>query len=442
MRRLALTWLLVIASSAAAQVTLPSVRLPQLPPVTLPELPATVPLDIDKSAAALAGETDPRRLRELRALRIRELLRRHRDVLEADPRGAPVVRGEILALSPSAEALKTAAEAGFTVLREQSLGTLGARILVLRAPAKTARALARLKALDPTGVYDFNHVYTDSGALLTAGGGAVAPAAGGAPSADAAEHATRIGLIDSGVDATHEVFSGITIRQHGCGTAVPAEHGTAVASLMVGRASTFHGAAPGSALYAADVFCGRPTGGAVDAVAEAFGWLVQERVPVINVSLVGPPNTMLAAIVHEVLSRGHLVVAAVGNDGPAAPPLYPAAWPGVIGVTAVDARQRVLVEAGRGPQVKFAAPGADMAAARPQQAYVLVRGTSFASPIVAGLLALELAAPDGAAARSAVAALAARALHPGAPGLDPVYGYGLVGAELRQQPALARLRPN
>src|SRR5207245_7526152 len=90
---------------------------------------------------------------------------------------------------------------------------------------------------------------------------------------------------------------------------------------------------------------------------EAFGWLAREHVPVINVSLVGPPNAMLAAIVRDVLSRGYLVVAAVGNDGPAAPPLYPAAWPGVIGVTAVDARQRVLVEAGRGPQVKFAAPG-------------------------------------------------------------------------------------
>src|SRR5256885_5630000 len=50
----------------------------------------------------------------------------------------------------------------------------------------------------------------------------------------------------------------------------------------------------------------------------------------------------------NVLARGHLVVAAVGNDGPAAPPLYPAAWPGVVGVTAVDARQQVLGEALRG----------------------------------------------------------------------------------------------
>ncbi len=443
MRTLAFAWLLVAASSAAAQVALPPVRLPQLPAVTLPDLPATAPLDLDKSAAALAGKTDPRRLRELRALRIRELLRRHRDVLEADPHGSPVVRGELLALSPSAAALKAAAQAGLTVLREQALGDLGARLIVLRVPGKTARALARLKALDPGGTYDFNHVYGDSRALLTAHGGAVEPPPADAPRVETAEPtATRVGLIDRGVDVTHEVFSGIAIRQHGCGTAVPAEHGTAVASLMVGRASSFHGAAPGAALYAADVFCGQPTGGAVDAVADAFGWLVRERVAVINVSLVGPPNAMLAVIVQEVLARGHLIVAAVGNDGPAAPPLYPAAWPGVIGVTAVDARQRLLVEAGRGPQVRFAAPGADMAAAMPQQAYALVRGTSFASPIVAGLLALELSAPDGAAAQHAVAALAGRALHLGSPGLDPVYGYGLVGAELRQQPALARLRPN
>src|SRR2546429_6029884 len=136
--------------------------------------------------------------------------------------------------------------------------------------------------------------------------------------------AIRIGLIDSGVDVSHEVFSGITVQQHGCARAVPAEHGTAVASLMVGRASALHGAAPGSTLYAVDVFCGLPTGGAVDSVAEALAWLLREQVPVINVSLVGPPNRTLAGVVQNVLARGHLVVAAVGNDGPAAPPLYPA----------------------------------------------------------------------------------------------------------------------
>ena len=67
-----------------------------------------------------------------------------------------------------------------------------------------------------------------------------------------------------------------------------------------------------------------PTGGAVDAVAAAFGWMARERVAVINVSLVGPRNALLERVVKTLVSRGHLIVAAVGNDGPAAPPLYPA----------------------------------------------------------------------------------------------------------------------
>jgi len=208
----------------------------------------------------------------------------------------------------------------------------------------------------------------------------------------------------------------------------------------VGRATALHGAAPGATLYAADVFCGLPTGGAVDAVAEAFDWLAHERVPVINVSLVGPPNKLLGEVLTAVLARGHIVVAAVGNDGPAAAALYPAAYPGVVGVTAVDARGRILPEAERGAQVKFAAPGADMAAAGAGQGYVRVRGTSFAAPLVAGLLAVRLPAPEKSAADAAVASLAQSAQRLSQPVPNPVSGYGLVGAALRRQPALAGLR--
>jgi subtilisin family serine protease len=208
---------------------------------------------------------------------------------------------------------------------------------------------------------------------------------------------------------------------------------------MVGHAAALHGAAPGGELYAADVYCGQPTGGAVQTVAEAFSWLGREGVPVINVSLVGPPNRILEMVVESLIARGHIVVAAVGNDGPAAT-LYPACLPGVIGVTAVDAHQRALAEAARGAQVKFAAPGADMAAAKRPAGYTLVRGTSFAAPIVAGLLSLKLQVVDKIAADRAVATLAGEAQHLGLSNPDPVYGYGLVGASLRRQAALAALR--
>ena len=452
--------LVILAQSpmAEAQVALPSIRLPNLP---------GLPLNGDRTLSGLSNDLDPHRLEDLRRLHVLDLIRKNSKEIEADPNGAPILRGEVVAFSPSDAALERARAAGFAVLRERVLEGLDVRLVVLKAPDGTAtrRALRQLKGLDPEGVYDFNHLYTDSGEVLGSGAsdrasgllGAVksrgadadlrlalgANASDGVSARDAGA-GTKVGLIDGGLDASHDVFRDIVIHQHGCsGALVPAAHGTAVASLMIGRSPRFHGAAPGSELYAADVYCGLPTGGAVDAVADAFAWLVREHVPVINVSLVGPPNVMLENIVRMVIARGHVVVAAVGNDGPAAPPLYPASYPDVVGVTAVDAHQRVLLEACRGKQVKFAAPGADMSAASPAQSYVMVRGTSFASPIVAGLLAEAVGGElDKAVAQRAIADLATHAIDLGAPGPDPVYGFGLVGGDLRPEIALVGSRSN
>jgi len=440
---------------AEAQVALPGVRLPG---GTLQNLP----LSTERTLSGLSNDLDPRRLEDLRLLHVRDLIRTHRREVEADPNGAPILRGEVVAFSPTDTALERARGAGFNVARERVLGGLAssgldARLVVLQAPRgmSTRRALERLRGLDPDGAYDFNHLYTDSGVVGKAGPAALratepsAQTVGGASNggradvAGRADAAVKVGLVDGGVDTTHAVFRDIVIHQHGCsGTPVPAPHGTAVASLMIGRSPQFHGAAPGSELYSADVYCGLATGGAVDAVADALAWLVRERVPVINVSLVGPPNVMLENVVRMVIARGHVIVAAVGNDGPAAPPLYPASYPDVVGVTAVDAHQRALLEACRGKQVKFSAPGADMSAANPAQSYAVVRGTSFASPIVAGLLAEALSQPDRAAAQRAVSDLEAHAIDLGAPGPDPIYGFGLVGGDLRPELALVGRRSN
>jgi subtilisin family serine protease len=443
MRRLFLAVaLLAVAQAGQAQIGGAAIggAATGLPPVRLPRLPDVGVPGVDNGLARTAGNIDSRATEDLRRLQIRELLRTQANLVEADPRGNPVMRAELLAFSPSDAALGRARAAGYTVTRETALDGLDARIVVLQAPPRTStrRALRQLRALDPNGTYDLNHLYFESGSR--AGSFAVADAQGPAPAPQLVSvTAVRVGLIDGGVDAQHPVFHDATVHQYGCsGAAMPSEHGTAVASLLVGRTAGFRGAAPGAELFAADVYCGRPTGGAADAVADAFAWLVRERVPVINVSLVGPANAMLEAVVTRVIARGHLIVAAVGNDGPAAPPLYPAAYRDVIGVTAVDSHQRVLVEAERGPQVRFAAPGADMAAACSPEKYMAVRGTSFASPIVAGLLAVGMPAPDPSAAQHAVAALIRDAVDLGSRGPDKIYGNGLVGGAVHPDLALVR----
>lgn len=426
-------FLLLLTGSAQAQIGLPALPRPGLPLGGVPGVPLVAP-GLSVVQAQTSGV-----LQDVRR-EAATLIRRNRTLLEADANGYAIVRAQVLMYSPSEEEISAAQAAGFRIERIRELPALNARLVVLRVPtgAPTRRALSRLRTLLPSAELDFNHLYLRSGAERhPATVESAQPAA--ALDQDPGRAPTKVGLIDGGVDAAHPVFAEMSIHRHGCaGAAITDAHATAVASLLVGRSVQFRGAVAGAELYSADVYCGMATGGAVDALADALGWLAAERIAVVNVSLVGPPNATLAAVVQSMLQHGHLIVAAVGNDGPAAPPLYPAAYPGVIGVTAVDKTRHALMEAERGPQVKFAAPGADMAAAQSPRGFTLVRGTSFAAPIVAGLLASLLSEPDGELASSAVAQLARGAIDLGAPGVDPVYGYGLVGEPLGPDAGLAR----
>ena len=429
-KRLGFALLLVLCSAGAARAQL------RLPALNLPQPPGQGTLDpLMRPAERLIERSVPGDLRALRLDAVQSLLQRHRGVLEADPRGEPIVRREILANSPSAAALRAAIGLGFEVVREEQFEELGESLVVLRVPANlgTQEALARLRERDPGGSYDFNHVYTGSGASSSEGAAPAGAAGGGTRSSGA------VGLVDSGVDLSHPVFEDAVVDSFGCeGKRHPAPHGTAVAALMVGRADRFSGAAPGTRLYAADIYCDSPSGGSADKIAAALGWMARSKVGVVNISLVGPPNATLERVVAAMVARGHLLVAAVGNDGPAAPPLYPASYPGVVGVTGVDRQGRPLPEAGRGPQVMFAAPGSQMVSAAPgQPPYRQVRGTSFAAPIVAALLAKTLSQPDRAGATRALAALAAQAERAGNT-VSNATGQGIVGASLRIDPARFR----
>ncbi len=426
---LALT-LIAGSGSAQAQLRLPSLNLP------LPQGIGTLGGDVLRDPASRLGAVrELPVLRDVRLDQLKKLLREHRDVLEADPRGAPAVRREILAWSPAKAGLDAATAAGLAVVRETRLEGMDEFMLVLRVPdgADIPALLAHLRRSDPEGSYDFNHIYTGGGA---APGAAASPQAG---AGGAVKSGISIGLIDSGVDSKHAVFRDTSIRRWGCNEAVhPDAHGTAVAALMVGQSEQFRGVAPRASLFAADIYCASGSGGSAERIAGALAWLAREKIPVINMSIVGPHNQTLERVVGAMVRRGHLLVAAVGNDGPAAPPLYPASYPGVVGVSAVDKRGRVLPEAGRGPQVMFAAPGNNMiSAALGEPAFRQVRGTSFAAPIVAAMLAEHLAQPGTPAAAQALAMLAKHAKNDGV-GASNETGLGIVGQDFRIDSARLR----
>src|SRR5207248_1697661 len=118
-----------------------------------------------RTVSGTVDQVDAGGLEQVRRLRLRDLVRHNRATLEVDRNGAPMVRGEVLAVSPSDAELNAALGAGFTVVRIRTLEGLDARIVVLAVPKgmDTQHGLLRLRELVPTISLDFNHIYTDSG---------------------------------------------------------------------------------------------------------------------------------------------------------------------------------------------------------------------------------------------------------------------------------------
>ncbi|WP_447734259.1 S8 family serine peptidase [Rhodanobacter soli] len=400
---LAIALATVSTTPAQAQPLGPVQGLPnvQMPGVGLPGMVPASPLrsvdDLLRGPLALT-----------RKLQIDALRRSEPRRVDVDPHGAPILRGEFLAMGLSDAQLDTVQALGFSVDRETPAdATLGLHFVVLHDTRgrSTARAMRALRQAAPDAAFTYQHLY------LPAGEGDVAGATtSAAPSSSTP--AQRVGLVDGGVDPADPALAHARIERHGCKTANPSRHGTAVAARLV--------AGDPDTLYAADLWCGDAVGGATSNLVDALAWMARERVAVINISLVGPDNPVLARAVQAMIARGHVLVSAVGNDGPAAPPLFPAAYPDVIGVSGVDERDRVLPESGSGEQVDFCASGVVGSGRN------ALRGTSFAAPIVARKAAQLLDAPRGGAAAQVQQQLAGEARDLGRPGRDPRYGYGLL----------------
>ena len=361
-------------------------------------------------------------LLDLRRQRLGALIQTNRAQLEPDRSGNPVRRGEVIAIDPSPADLAKAEAAGFRRLREETHPQLNLAVTV-RAPPRGKSAAEGLQIIRNLGVSgELNHVFEPAGGGLDALAAVIARPGG---PIGALEAGRAIGMVDGGV-ASHPCLASAAIEQRGFTPAGPRPtgHGTAIASLLVGSDGAFAGAARGRPLLVADVYGGQAAAGSAEAIVDGLAWLAGRKVEVVTISLVGPPNLLLKRAVEALFAQGILVVAAVGNDGPAAPPLYPASYPGVVAVTGVDARDHALLEAGRASHLDFAAPGADMAAAAQGRGYSVVRGTSFAAPLVAARLA-----STGGDATRALAAVSAEAR----PGHGDV-GRGVVCETCRNDP--------
>ena len=174
------------------------------------------------------------------------------------------------------------------------------------------------------------------------------------------------------------------------------------------------------------------------------GGLVQapSPAPIINMSLkAAAPSTALENAVITATNQGSLIIAAAGNDNSSAP-IYPAAYPQTLSVSAVGPDLNRASYSSYGSTVDISAPGGDF----PDGGYnytvwstawdytsntpVLAasHGTSMAAPHVSGVAALVLAASPGLSNSQLRARLENYAIDIGAAGRDDQYGHGLLNA--------------
>lgn len=353
------------------------------------------------------------RLAQDRVNRLAAFIRANKNTVERDELGQPARRGIVLILDADPASLDTARQLGFTVSGQDTFGNLGLTTTELDVPDGIAlpRALEVLRKALPDRTVTADPLHFPSGVI---GSYRAADKAGASPPPIVA----KVGIIDGGVAPS---LKPIAIRGFASGAPTPSNHGTAIASLMR-RAGVTN-------IVSADVYGRSPAGGNALAIVRALDWIAGERVAVISISLVGPRNPLMERAVTAIAKRGVIITAAVGNDGRAAPPAFPASYPPVIAVTGVDGRNRALIEAGRALHLDYAAPGADMKALDGRGVEHSVRGTSFAAPLVAARAAAALDRGEGSGSVRAALDVEGRDL--GRKGPDAVYGRGLLCGDCR-----------
>jgi subtilisin family serine protease len=243
-----------------------------------------------------------------------------------------------------------------------------------------------------------------------------------------------VAVIDSAIDQTHPDLAG-AVSQSFDAVGAPDRsigfHGTAVAGIIRAQ-GVIAGVAPQASILAVRAFRMRNAGEAAETTSwtllRAMEWAVENKANVLNLSFVGPKDEALHFALRSAAARRVVAVAAAGNNGPKATPAYPAAYPEVIAVTAIDAKDQRYARANRGSYIAFAAPGVDILAPVEKGKHSYLSGTSFATAYVSGIVALLLERNRDLDTGAVVDLITAGAQDLGPEGRDEDFGVGRVNA--------------
>lgn len=323
---------------------------------------------------------------------------------------------EVLVLLSVKDSIERLSAAGFSVIEKRTMRRSGD--MLVRAgyagDMKASEALEKVKALYPDAEIDFSHLYSASAgpdSHLDAGPLNYIPESRSVP--------INIAVVDG--FSGDPLPAGIELKSfvdHAAGI----QHGEQVLSVLLSDLSAYGSGHPDRLLVAdvAEQFREAGPQASVFNLIDALDWVASEGANIINISLTGPPNKVLATIVDDLEDSGVLMIASVGNSGPATSPGYPAAYSSVVGVTAVTSDGMPYLYAARGDAVELSARGVGLRLLGESD---FLSGTSFAAPRVTALAAKLM--DDGEMADQR-AALRSMAKDLGAPGRDAVFGYGVI----------------
>ena len=240
-----------------------------------------------------------------------------------------------------------------------------------------------------------------------------------------------LAVIDSEIDAKHPDLNGTVVKSFDAlgGGETAHLHGTEMAGAIAAHGKLL-GVAPGAQILAAHAFDDTAgiAKGTSFAIYKSLQWAADNSARVVNMSFAGPTDPTLRRLLAAAYDKGMVLIAAAGNAGPQSEPLYPAADPNVIAVTATDSADHIFKMANRGRYIAVAAPGVDIFALAPGDEYVFTTGTSIAAAHVSGIVALLIEHKPSLKPGDIRAILTATAKPLEPPRPDSDFGAGLVSA--------------